>query len=94
MLRFTHENTLKPRVPAKPGIYKFYDSNKRLLYVGHANNLRHRVQSYRQDDDFRAHPTKLNLRPRIKYYAYDAMPVAQAQRIEKTIKKQAPYNYL
>lgn len=94
MLRFTHENTLKPKVPAKSGIYQFFDNNRRLLYVGHANNLRHRVQSYRQDDDFKAHPTKAALRPRIKYYAYQAMPVSQAQRIERQIKKNAPYNYL
>jgi excinuclease UvrABC nuclease subunit len=94
MLRFTHENTLKPVVPAKPGIYKFYDNNKRLLYVGHAKNLRHRVQSYRQDDDFREHPTKAALRPRIKYYAYENMPVERARRLEREIKKNAPHNYL
>lgn len=94
MLKFNHENTLKPVVPAKPGIYKLYDNNRRLLYVGHAHNLRHRIQSYKQLDDLKAHPTKAVLRPKIKYYAYNSMPVAQAQRIEKAIKHNAPYNYL
>lgn len=94
MLRFTHENTLKPILPAKSGVYKFYDHNRRLLYVGHAKNLRHRIQSYHEQDDFKAHPTKANLRPKIAYYAIQAMPVTHAQRLEKTIKKNAPYNYL
>jgi len=94
MLRFTHANTLKPVLPAKSGIYEFYDHNRRLLYVGHAKNLRHRVQSYKQVDDFKTHPTKAALRPRIKYYTYKAMPLNHARIIEKTIKKNAPYNYL
>jgi excinuclease ABC subunit C len=94
MLRFTHKNTLKPKVPSKSGVYEFYDQNRRLLYVGHAHNLRHRIQSYHEKDDLNAHPTKANLRPRIAYYAYEAMPVEHAQRVEKNIKKHAPYNYL
>jgi excinuclease UvrABC nuclease subunit len=94
MLKFTHPNTLKAVVPAKSGVYKLYDHNRRLLYVGHAHNLRHRIQSYHEKDDYSVHPTKATLRPKIAYYAYEAMPVSHAQRIEKTIKKNAPYNYL
>lgn len=94
MLRFNHDNTLKRVVPAKPGIYKLYDHNRRLLYVGHAKNLRHRVQSYSQIDDLRVHPTKASLRPKIKYYTYTAMPVSQARRLEKAVKIRAPHNYL
>jgi excinuclease ABC subunit C len=94
MLRFIRENTLKKVLPAHPGMYTFYDKNKKLLYVGHARNLRHRIQSYREKDDFHTHPTKASLRPKIAYYAYQAMPVTQARAIEKHIKIRTRYNHL
>jgi excinuclease ABC subunit C len=37
---------LAPSIPAQPGIYKYYDSSKKLLYVGKAKNLRKRISSY------------------------------------------------
>ena len=33
-------------IPTKPGVYRFYDSNKRVIYVGKAKNLRARLQNY------------------------------------------------
>lgn len=33
-------------IPTRPGVYRFYDSSKRVLYVGKAKNLRARLQSY------------------------------------------------
>jgi excinuclease ABC subunit C len=33
-------------IPLEPGIYKYFDSKKELLYVGKAKNLRKRVSSY------------------------------------------------
>jgi excinuclease ABC subunit C len=33
-------------IPTRPGVYRFYDDKKRVLYVGKAKNLRARLQSY------------------------------------------------
>jgi len=36
------------RLPSKPGIYKFYSDNDKLIYVGKAKDLKKRVASYFQ----------------------------------------------
>ena len=33
-------------IPVEPGIYKYFDDKKELLYVGKAKSLRKRVSSY------------------------------------------------
>ena len=33
-------------IPTRPGVYRFYDNKRRVLYVGKAKNLRARLQSY------------------------------------------------
>ena len=89
---FKKEYTYKKHVPNRPGMYAFYDKNGQLLYVGHARRLRHRVQSYHQKDDFRKHPTKRLLRPKIAKFKYIVMPKKKAQEKEKKLKKKARYN--
>ena len=32
--------------PTDPGVYKFLDSNKEIVYIGKAKNLRKRIKSY------------------------------------------------
>ena len=36
-------------IPTEPGVYKFRDENKRVIYVGKAKNLRARLSNYFQD---------------------------------------------
>ena len=37
---------IAPTIPAQPGIYKYFDRDGKLLYVGKAKHLRKRVSSY------------------------------------------------
>jgi excinuclease ABC subunit C len=39
-------NKIIAKSPAKPGVYKFLDEDKKILYVGKAKDLRKRLQSY------------------------------------------------
>ena len=93
-LVWKRENTLKGAIPNKPGIYRYYNSKGKLIYVGHARRLRHRVQSYRQVDDHKEHPTKKVLRNHIAKVRYTVMPKKKAQALEKRLKKKARFNYL
>ena len=36
-------------IPAEPGVYRFRDDNRRVIYVGKANSLRARLANYFQD---------------------------------------------
>jgi len=46
MIRDYFQQHIAPTLPHAPGIYKYYSSDKKLLYVGKAKDLRKRVTSY------------------------------------------------
>jgi len=93
MKKFTKENLTIEKIPNKAGIYYFYDSKRKLIYVGHSDILRHRIQSYFETDDFHTHPTKKPLRTKIEYFDFKVMNLEKAKDLEKTIKANCKYNF-
>lgn len=93
-LVFKRENLLKNKIPNKPGIYRFYNRNGTLLYVGHASRLRHRLQSYNERDCYNTHPTKKQLRNHIHKVVFRVMPRQKAQKIERRVKNGTKFNFL
>lgn len=51
MNKFDYQSALK-KIPAKPGIYQFWDVQGKLLYIGKAKNLQNRVKSYFSKDSY------------------------------------------
>jgi excinuclease ABC subunit C len=83
-----------PSIPNKPGIYQFFDENKKLLYIGKAKNLKNRVKSY-----FTASadlsPSKQAMVKVIKHIKYTIVDnETEALLLEKTLirKHQPPHN--
>ncbi len=76
-----------------PGLYAFFNRSQGIIYVGTSEVLRHRLQSYYQQDDFDAHPTKEELREKIAYFYAEYMPLAQARKLESEIRCKLEYNF-
>src|ERR1700761_3463722 len=51
MNNFDHREALK-NIPHRPGVYQFWDEEKVLIYIGKAKDLRNRVGSYFNKDNY------------------------------------------
>ncbi len=49
---FNYREALK-KIPAKPGVYQFWDAAGELIYIGKAKSLKNRVSSYFNKDTYR-----------------------------------------
>ncbi|PWG78853.1 excinuclease ABC subunit C [Pararcticibacter amylolyticus] len=52
MMDFNYREALK-KIPAKPGVYQFWDAAGELIYIGKAKSLKNRVSSYFNKDSYR-----------------------------------------
>lgn len=80
-------------VDNKEGMYELYSKRGERLYVGSSKRLRHRLQSYREKDDYSAHPTKRKLRGKLHCAKVTYLPIEQARQKERSKKKDCKYNF-
>lgn len=71
------ENKLGPEqfadIPQKPGIYRFYDADDTLLYVGKARNLRRRLFTYKRASPGKTSRKEAALIRRIVRFEFDVL---------------------
>lgn len=60
-------------IPQEPGIYRFYDENELLLYVGKAKNLRRRLFSYKRAKPGKTSRKEAALISKIHRFEYDIL---------------------
>ncbi|WP_407426463.1 excinuclease ABC subunit UvrC [Arcticibacter sp.] len=51
-MKFDYREALK-KIPPKPGVYQYWDGSGELIYIGKAKNLKNRVSSYFNKDNYR-----------------------------------------
>ena len=52
MEKFNHREAIR-NIPPKPGVYQYWDISGELIYIGKAKNLKNRVTSYFNKDNYR-----------------------------------------
>jgi len=88
-----HIQTLLKTIPGSPGVYQYYDTEEKLLYVGKAKNLKKRVSSYFTKDKYDSRKTALLVRKirDIKFIVVDSE--IDALLLENNLIKQQQPKY-
>ena len=60
-------------IPTEPGVYRFYDAEGKLLYVGKAKNLRRRLFTYKRASPGKTTRKEAALIRRIHRFEYDVL---------------------
>ncbi|MGL4630140.1 MAG: GIY-YIG nuclease family protein, partial [Leadbetterella sp.] len=95
MIKFDYKSTL-PLLPNEPGIYKYFDDENTIIYIGKAKNLKNRISSYFYNYD-RADRKTQRLVQNIRKLEYTVVPTEfDALLLENTLIKefQPKYNIL
>lgn len=80
------------QLPTGPGVYFYYDSEGRLLYIGKAANLRRRVSSYFQWPQDQRIAELVRRITAIKYTATDSVLEALFKEAYEINSQQPPFN--
>jgi excinuclease ABC subunit C len=95
MIKFDYKNTLS-HLPTEPGIYKYFNADGEIIYVGKAKNLKNRISSYFHNYD-RADRKTRKLVESIHHLEYTIVPTEwDALLLENNLIKehQPKYNIL
>ena len=78
-------------LPSKPGVYRYFDKNGTLIYVGKAKNLKRRVSSYFNKEQFGKTRVLVSKIADLEYSIVDSE--AEALLLENTMIKQYKPRY-
>ncbi|MES2591326.1 MAG: excinuclease ABC subunit UvrC [Bacteroidota bacterium] len=91
-----HIQNLLRTIPDNPGVYQYYDAEEKIIYVGKAKNLKKRVASYFNKDQYENGKTQVLVRKivDIKYIIVDSEMDALLLENNLIKKYQPRYNVL
>ena len=74
------------------GLYELLNKDGKRIYIGSSNILRHRLESYKELDDPKVHPTKVEVRKEAMFFRFKYLPIDKARIQEQRIKQSLPLN--
>ena len=89
--RLNRQNTSK--LPSTGGVYALKNKHGTIIYLGRTTDLKHRISSYHQKDDFKEHPTKRALRREATHFTYKRMNKLERRAYEKKRKQGLKHNH-